>query len=204
MIKSTGVLIYFSGLVFAEILRVSQRLSRIRRRQSGVHVRTPARISELFVVASIILGIWVFPITYTFTNWLQAFNYHLPPWMIWIAFPIFLIGLAVRWAAQRTLARQWSFTLETVDGQLLVKNGIYSYTRHPIYVSLILWVMAQPVLLPNWIAGLGGAVAVALIWMIRVPREERMMLETFSDEYSQYMVDTGRLFRRTRTEDQVA
>jgi protein-S-isoprenylcysteine O-methyltransferase Ste14 len=51
-------------------------------------------------------------------------------------------------------------------------------------------------LLQNVIAGWSGAVAVALIWLVRVPREEKLMLERFGAEYEQYMARTGRLVPR--------
>lgn len=43
------------------------------------------------------------------------------------------------------------------------------------------------------LAGVGGIVAVALIWLVRVPREEAMMVERFGDAYREYMSRTGRL-----------
>ncbi len=75
-------------------------------------------------------------------------------------------------------------------------GGIYACLRHPIYTSLILWAAAQPLLLRNLVAGWGGAVAVALVWLIRVPREEQLMLEKFGEGYKQYMERTGRLIPR--------
>ena len=196
MIRFVGSIIYFSGLIFAEILRLPRRISRIREHRGRGSIRAPYRVSELCVITSILLGIWVLPITYTMTNWLRAFDYSLSPWIMWAALPVFIIGLVIRWKAQQTLAKQWSFTLETLDCHRLVKSGIYSYTRHPIYVSLILWAMAQPLLLQNFIAGLGGVISVILIWAIRVPLEEEMMIETFGEEYRQYMAHTGRFFSK--------
>jgi protein-S-isoprenylcysteine O-methyltransferase Ste14 len=43
-----------------------------------------------------------------------------------------------------------------------------------------------------------GPLAVALIWLIRVPAEERMMRERFGDEYVQYARKTGRVIPRSR------
>lgn len=66
--------------------------------------------------------------------------------------------------------------------------------RHPLYASLLLWGGAQPFLLQNLLAGPGGAVAAALIWLVRVPAEERMMRERFGEEYERYARRTGRVF----------
>jgi len=162
----------------------------------------PSRLVEIIVVAAVVLGIWVFPLAYAFTGWLQRLDYSLPAWTVYVAVGVFVISLGIRWTAQRSLGRQWSFTLETAEGHRLITGGIYSYIRHPIYTSLVLWAAAQPFLLQNALAGWGGAVAVALIWLIRVPREERMMLEKFGDQYRQYMARTGRLMPKRRGRDQ--
>jgi protein-S-isoprenylcysteine O-methyltransferase Ste14 len=59
-----------------------------------------------------------------------------------------------------------------------------------------LWAVAQPLLLHNWIAGFGLILLFIPLYLIRVPREERMMLEHFGDEYRDYMRRTGRIFPR--------
>lgn len=40
-------------------------------------------------------------------------------------------------------------------------------------------VLAQALALPNWIAGLAGLVAFTLIFTLRVPAKERMLVEQF-------------------------
>jgi protein-S-isoprenylcysteine O-methyltransferase Ste14 len=202
-IRIIASVIYLSGLGFAEALRLPRRVDRIRERRVWSRGRVPFRISEFLVVTSVILGIWVFPIAYTFTDWLRPFDYGLPVWAVYLAVFVFCVGLLIRWRAQISLASQWSFTLETVDDHTLVTSGIYSFMRHPIYVSLILWALTQPVLLQNLIAGLGGVISVALIWIVRVPREERMMIELFGEEYRQYMSRTGIFFPKRQAKDQV-
>jgi hypothetical protein len=56
--------------------------------------------------------------------------------------------------------------------------------------------VAQVLLLPNWIAGFSALVAVALLCIVRVPRDESMMCEFFGDEYRHYMRRTGRVVPR--------
>ena len=65
-------------------------------------------------------------------------------------------------------------------------------------MSWIVWAAAQPFLLQNAVAGLGGAAAVTLVWLVRVPREEAMMLGAFGDDYRNYMATVGRLMPRRR------
>jgi protein-S-isoprenylcysteine O-methyltransferase Ste14 len=147
-------------------------------------------------MTAVILGIWALPLAYALTTWLRPFDYSLPAWAVWAGAGIFAFGLSIRLSAQRTLGRQWSATVQTPEAHKLVTTGIYSRIRHPIYASLVLWAAAQPALLQNLVAGWGGAVAVALIWLLRVPNEEKMMLEEFGSEYRDYMARTGRLIPR--------
>jgi protein-S-isoprenylcysteine O-methyltransferase Ste14 len=44
------------------------------------------------------------------------------------------------------------------------------------------------------IAGWSGLIAVALLWVVRVPREEAMMRARFGVEYERYSTRTGRIF----------
>jgi protein-S-isoprenylcysteine O-methyltransferase Ste14 len=108
----------------------------------------------------------------------------------------FALGLVVRWAAQCTLDRWWSPTVELAEGHRLITTGIYSRIRHPIYTSLFLWACAQPLLLHNWLAGWGGMVACAMVCFVRVPDEERMLRDRFGDEYISYASRTGKFIPR--------
>jgi len=193
-----AVTLYVAGLVFAEALRLPRRIDRLRSRRLRQTGGAPRDWLDGVVMAAVILGVWLLPLIYVFTPWLRPFDYSLPVWAVWAGAGIFAISLSIRLSAQRTLGRQWSATVETPEAHKLVTTGIYSRIRHPIYASLVLWAAAQPALLQNLVAGWGGAVAVALIWLLRVPNEERVMLEEFGSEYRVYMARTGRLIPRRR------
>ncbi|MBI5567244.1 MAG: isoprenylcysteine carboxylmethyltransferase family protein [Chloroflexi bacterium] len=87
-------------------------------------------------------------------------------------------------------------TVEVTPTQSLVTSGIYGVIRHPIYAAMWLWGAAQALLLSNWIAGLAALILFGLVYFVRVPREEQMMLDHFGDEYRAYMQRTGRAFPR--------
>ena len=61
-----------------------------------------------------------------------------------------------------------------------------------MYASIWVWCLAQGLLLENWLAGWYAFVAFALMYFVRTPREERMMCESFGNEYRDYMRQTGR------------
>jgi len=196
---SPGACIYFAGLLFAESLRFGRRVWRLRIPRSDRKQQACRTSSELVVLAGIILGIWVLPAAFACTNLLSSLDYALPGWTLWIGTGLFLMGLVIRWKAQHDLGAAWSHTLETGVEHRLVTTGIYAFSRHPLYVSLLFWAGAQPLLLHNVLAGWGGAVAVALVWLVRVPREERMMLEQYGEAYRGYMEKTGRILSLSRS-----
>lgn len=194
MEQESLVAIYFIGLFFAEILRLPHRISRFRNRHFWRAAKKATRLTERIVLVFVFLGIWILPFISSFTPWLNGFDFGLPHWVSLLAVLVFLIGLIIRLIAQLTLSRSWSFTVETSEVHRLIDHGIYSFSRHPIYVSLIFWAVAQPGLIQNYVAGFSGAVAVILVWLIRVPREEELMVEVFGDDYGYYMDRTGRFF----------
>jgi protein-S-isoprenylcysteine O-methyltransferase Ste14 len=57
--------------------------------------------------------------------------------------------------------------------------------------------LGQALFLANWVAGLGGLVGFGLLYFLRVPKEEDMMLQEFGEPYRQYMAKTGRILPKT-------
>ena len=198
-----GALLYLAGLAYAESLRLPHRLSRLRAPRSHKPKMATRLASEPMVVIATLVGVWVLPVAYTFTSMLDRFDYALPAWTLFPAATVLAISLLLRRKAQTALGPNWSCTVETSEEHVLVTGGVYAHMRHPLYASLVLWAAAQPLLLQNLLAGFAGAMAALLIWLIRVPREERMMLERFGDRYRQYMARTGRLLPRRRKDKEV-
>jgi len=52
-------------------------------------------------------------------------------------------------------------------------------------------VIAQALLLQNWLAGPVGALVFIPFYFLRVSAEEKMMLDTFGDQYRKYMQRVG-------------
>jgi protein-S-isoprenylcysteine O-methyltransferase Ste14 len=103
------------------------------------------------------------------------------------------LGNWVFWRSHRDLGTNWSPTLEIREQHTLVTHGIYRRIRHPMYLSIWLLVIAQALILQNYIAGFSGLVPFALLYFLRVPKEERMMREEFGKAYDEYLLVTGRI-----------
>lgn len=138
------------------------------------------------------IGFGVLPFAYVIIKVPRFGTYPFFPPFVVIGTAIFAAGIWVIHRSHRDLALLFSDKLELRDQHKVVTSGIYGYVRHPMYLAFLLWGIAQAMLLPNWIAGFGALVTGGIMFAQRIPREERMMLQTFGDDYRQYMASTAR------------
>jgi hypothetical protein len=76
---------------------------------------------------------------------------------------------------------------------------LYLFTHLLDFAAAIwLWNLGQGLLLENWLAGWAVSLAFGAMYLLRVPREEAMMLELFGEPYQRYMGRTGRIIPRLR------
>jgi protein-S-isoprenylcysteine O-methyltransferase Ste14 len=107
----------------------------------------------------------------------------------WIEIPGFVLLVAstlfTLWA-RLELGRMWSATPNMLrTGHQLRTDGPYGVTRHPIYTGL-LGMLLGTVLLNGLGAALVALVAGAVVVATRIPIEERLMTQTFPEEYPGY------------------
>jgi protein-S-isoprenylcysteine O-methyltransferase Ste14 len=151
------------------------------------------RLRERALMAISFSGLFLVPLTYVLTDQPRFADYTFHPVQAWPGAFVLVAGMCLLYRTHRDLGRAWSITLEIRDKHTLITRGIYEKLRHPMYASFWLWAISQALLLPNWIAGLSGVVGFGTLFFARVGHEERMMLETFGDEYRAYMARTYRL-----------
>ncbi len=125
--------------------------------------------------------------------WINLFSFPLPVWLRWAGFGLGLFSVAFWTWTQIHLDTQWSAQLQLRQEHHLVTSGPYARIRHPLYSAMFGWAASLGLLTANWIF---VAVAVLSITgtVVRVPKEEQMMIEAFGDEYKAYMQRTGRFF----------
>ena len=188
--------VYFLGLLAEILIRFPHER---RRRRTRVVVDRVTGL-ERFLVGLVAVGLFFLPAVYVSTSWLNWADYRLSPRATRRAGGIgtALLALAVLlfWRSHTDLGRNWSPSLQLREGHTLVSNGVYRSTRHPMYASIWLWGIAQALVLQNWIAGWASLVLFLPMYVLRVPREEQMMLEQFGEAYRMYMNQTGRVIPR--------
>jgi protein-S-isoprenylcysteine O-methyltransferase Ste14 len=188
--------LYFAGLVVEIIVRLPYERQRRRIPKTDQRVTR----AEGSVLAGLFAGGVVIPVIYSATSWLDGANYRLLPRAqvraAGLGTGFLAAALWLFWRAQCDLGTNWSPSLEIGAEHTLTTDGIYRTIRHPMYASQVLFALAQALLLHNWIAGLAGLVAFLPFYLVRVPREERMMLDHFGDAYRAYAAQTGRIVPR--------
>lgn len=154
--------------------------------------------SEKILLAAMFPPVILLPLLYLFTPLLAFADYRLPALVPWFGAVAMVASLWLFWRSHSDLGQNWSVSLEIREGHQLVAQGVYRHIRHPMYASIWLWGIAQGMLLQNWLAGWSFLPVFAVTYFLRTPREERMMCDTFGEQYREYMRRTGRLFPRIR------
>jgi protein-S-isoprenylcysteine O-methyltransferase Ste14 len=164
------------------------------RRSRRVAVRRDSRDSRENALLLISLsGLGILPLLYVATAFPRFADYTFRPAQAWIGVLFAVAALLLFQMTHRALGRNWSVTLQLRQDHKLITSGIYRKIRHPMYTAFWLWAVAQACLLPNWFAGFAGLVGFGVLFIGRIGREERMMLETFGDDYREYMSKTYRI-----------
>ncbi len=184
--------IYLTGLMVA---------SGIRSVYGRRHKRTPivARRKEPHLVWLFMI-LWgvsqIIPFFYVFSGWLEFADYGLPVWLKSIGAVIFIFGIWFIFRSHADLGRNWRPYMEIVEEHTLITGGVYQYIRHPMYAAHIFYSLGQGLLLGNWLAGWLALVCFIPVYYLRVPGEEKMLMEQFGDEYRSYKTRTGGILPR--------
>ncbi|PCJ32441.1 MAG: protein-S-isoprenylcysteine methyltransferase [Moraxellaceae bacterium] len=155
-----------------------------------------SNIRENILVSLVAVSQLVLPLIFIFTPLLNWANYKLPIATTWLGLPVMVYALYLFWRSHADLGDSWSVKLELNLEHKLVDRGVYHLIRHPMYSSLFLLGIGQSLLLNNWLAGWAALASFALLYRLRLPHEEAMMLDLFGEEYRSYMERTGRIIPR--------
>jgi len=109
-----------------------------------------------------------------------------------VGLALFVVGLTTAIVAQITLKRFYSGTLVIREDHQLVTHGIYRYTRHPVYLGVIIAIIGMPVFASS-LYGLLTMAALIPIFLNRIRMEERLLTEEFGDDYRTYKETTSKL-----------
>jgi protein-S-isoprenylcysteine O-methyltransferase Ste14 len=188
-LSSVGEIVWVLGVVAWYVIRYPFE-RRAKRSRVVSDRRSPSDIAGL---AAALLGLAIVPGFYVATGIPETADYPASAWAVALGSVIFATALWVFRRSHKELGRNWSITLEIRERHKLVCTGPYAVIRHPMYTSFMLMGLGQAFLLSNWVAGAAGLIGFAVLFFLRVDKEERMMMENFGPEYRAYMERTKRI-----------
>lgn len=113
-------------------------------------------------------------------------------WYFWGGLVVAAAGQALRLRAVHELGESFTFRVQTPTGRRVVDTGLYRRIRHPSYTGALVCAFGFTVAYTNWLAPL-TVLALAAAYVVRIPHEERILVQGLGEEYERYMSRTKRL-----------
>jgi len=89
-------------------------------------------------------------------------------------------------ASSRTMGKNWSLVARTREDHQLIQSGPFAFVRHPIYVALLLFLVAMAIAYGHARNLIVGVPIYALATWFRIRHEERILREQFGADYDAY------------------
>jgi protein-S-isoprenylcysteine O-methyltransferase Ste14 len=99
---------------------------------------------------------------------------------------LMLVGLAVSTWGSMEFRKAGTGLLLRGGGSALVTSGPFRFSRNPMYLGMLIWVLGMAVLLGSLSVFLFPILLFVLAEFYIIPLEEKAMVKTFGDEYLDY------------------
>jgi protein-S-isoprenylcysteine O-methyltransferase Ste14 len=103
---------------------------------------------------------------------------------------------AINIAARIVIGRYWSDQVEILDGHRIVRAWPYSWCRHPMYGSLVLFGVGMGLLAVNPVVVVGILVVFLPAMIRRASHEERLLLSACPIDYGAFQLETSMVMPR--------
>ncbi|MCP4538488.1 MAG: isoprenylcysteine carboxylmethyltransferase family protein [Chloroflexi bacterium] len=129
--------------------------------------------------------------------WLDRFGLEFNNAIKWAGVLIMALSPVLLAWVHLSLGKNFSRTLKVKSRHELVTIGPYSRIRHPMYSAFTLMHLGLFLLSGNYIIGFVGLAYMTVI-IVRISKEEKMLLDYFQEDYTKYIARTGRLLPKLR------
>ena len=107
---------------------------------------------------------------------------------------VLILGLACAVPSFKLFARYKTTIspLKPSDATALVTEGMYRYSRNPMYLGLLLLTIASTIWFGTWFGIIINILFIFLINFLQIIPEEEALLEIFGEEYEEYKKNVRR------------
>jgi protein-S-isoprenylcysteine O-methyltransferase Ste14 len=146
------------------------------------------------------LTIIVFGAEYIFSPGFFSFAYVMdyPDWVRWLGGLALAAGISLLGFAHHHLGKSFHSLVVSKENQTLVETGPYRWIRHPIYAAFLINYVGGGLLSGNIVLTVVPVTMYAILVVIRMGQEEKVMEELFGQKYIEYEKRTGRLLPRIK------
>jgi protein-S-isoprenylcysteine O-methyltransferase Ste14 len=106
---------------------------------------------------------------------LAALSIALTLWSVWFCY-----------AAARALGKQWALMARVIEGHELIRQGPYAMVRNPIYLAMLVMLIAIGLDVSRWQALVAAVVVFAVGTAIRIHTEEKLLRAAFGVKFDDY------------------
>lgn len=137
----------------------------------------------MFILVVLLIVVYSFlPAVYRFTGpitWLEL------PTAQWLGIAFLLLSLSWTAIAQYQMGQSWRIGIDREHRPPLVENGLFKFSRNPIYVGLMATLLGLFLIIPNALTLLVLVLGFVVI-SIQVRLEEDYLLESHGAAYTEY------------------
>jgi protein-S-isoprenylcysteine O-methyltransferase Ste14 len=172
------------------VYRVRSQLTRepLDRRQEGIPMLVALRLVGLVNAAGVIAYL-------SDPAWMAWSSIGLPRWLRWSGMVLGAAAAVTLVWTLHTLGRNLTDTVVTRRAHTLVVIGPYRWVRHPFYAGVATCLFGTAIASANWFH-MAGALALLVMFRLRVPVEEAKLHERFGAAYRDHRARTGRFLPR--------
>ena len=140
---------------------------------TGVRILPP--LLTLIVLLTAFLLSWVIPLPIPTPNWLPI-----------VGWSLVAAGILLATGAISQFMRAHTTVDPHAGATTLVKNGLYRFTRNPIYVANVLFLTGFPMILNSYWGLILSPALILLMNRLVIQYEERYLEAQFGQEYLDY------------------
>jgi protein-S-isoprenylcysteine O-methyltransferase Ste14 len=111
----------------------------------------------------------------------------------YIGLILMVIGMIFRFIAVWSLGRLFTVDVTIRENHVIKKEGLYRIIRHPSYSGSLVSFVGFSISLNNWLSLIIITILVTLAMLYRIKIEEKLLIDQFGSEYTEYMKRTYRL-----------